>query len=225
MVSREAFNNEGLSEKTIIQFYDDLSLRHYSDLYKITKDQLISLEKFKDKKAENVLNSLEKSKNIEFFRFIYGLGISEVGIKTAKDLAKTFKTLEKLENTSFEELVAVEDIGEIIAQNIVDYFKDENNLNEMQRLFDAGVKILAESENKSEKLSGLTFVLTGTLPNYSRIEMTKIIEENGGKTASSVSKNTNYVLAGEEAGSKLDKAKALGVSVLTESEFFELLEK
>ena len=224
-VSREAFNIEGLSEKTIIQFYDDLSLRHYSDLYKITKDQLIGLEKFKDKKAENVLNSLEKSKNIEFFRFIYGLGISEVGIKTAKDLAKTFKTLEKLENTSFEELVAVEDIGEIIAQNIVDYFKDENNLNEMQRLFDAGVKILAESENKSEKLSGLTFVLTGTLPNYSRSEMTKIIEENGGKTASSVSKNTNYVLAGEEAGSKLDKAKALGVSVLTESEFFELLEK
>ncbi len=218
-VEREAFNIEGLSEKTIIQFYDDLGLRHYSDLYKLTKEQLVGLEKFKDKKAENVLASLEKSKHIELFRFIYGIGISEVGIKTAKDLAKTFKTFENFKNATFEELVAVEDIGDIIAGNIVEFFKDENNLNEIERLFGVGVVILEESAPKSDKLSGMTFVLTGTLPNYSRSDMTKLIEENGGKTASSVSKNTTYVLAGEEAGSKLDKAKSLGIPILSESEF------
>ena len=218
-VEREAFNIEGLSEKTIIQFYDDLGLRHYSDLYKLTKEQLVGLEKFKDKKAENVLKSLEKSKHIELFRFIYGIGISEVGIKTAKDLAKTFKTFENFKNASFEDLVAVEDIGDIIAGNIVELFKDGNNLNEIERLFGVGVVILEESAPKSDRLSGMTFVLTGTLPNYSRSDMTKLIEENGGKTASSVSKNTTYVLAGEEAGSKLDKAKSLGIPILSESEF------
>lgn len=218
-VEREAFNIEGLSEKTIIQFYDDLGLRHYSDLYKLTKEQLVGLEKFKDKKAENMLKSLEKSKHIELFRFIYGIGISEVGIKTAKDLAKTFKTFENFKNASFEDLVAVEDIGDIIAGNIVEFFKDENNLNEIERLFGVGVVILEESVPKSDRLSGMVFVLTGTLPNYSRSDMTKIIEENGGRTASSVSKNTTYVLAGGEAGSKLDKAKALGVPILSESEF------
>ncbi len=218
-VEREAFNIEGLSEKTIIQFYDDLGLRHYSDLYKLTKEQLVGLEKFKDKKAENVLKSLEKSKHIELFRFIYGIGISEVGIKTAKDLAKTFKTFENFKNASFEDLVAVEDIGDIIAGNIVEFFKDGNNLNEIERLFGVGVVILEESAPKSDRLSGMTFVLTGTLPNYSRSDMTKLIEENGGKTASSVSKNTTYVLAGEEAGSKLDKAKSLGIPILSESEF------
>lgn len=218
-VEREAFNIEGLSEKTIIQFYDDLGIRHYSDLYKLTKEQLIGLEKFKDKKAENVLKSLEKSKHIELFRFIYGIGISEVGIKTAKDLAKTFKTFESFKNASFGDLVTVEDIGDIIAGNIVEFFKDKNNMNEIERLFGVGVVILEESAPKSDKLSGMTFVLTGTLPNYSRSDMTKLIEENGGKTASSVSKNTTYVLAGEEAGSKLDKAKSLGVPILSESEF------
>ena len=219
-VEREAFNIEGLSEKTIIQFYDDLGLRHYSDLYNITKEQLVSLEKFKDKKADNVLSSLEKSKKIELYRFVYGLGISEVGIKTAKDLAKMFETLEKLENATYDQLLAVEDIGDVIAKNIFDFFKDEDNLNEIDRLFAAGVHIENNSTAKSNKLQGLTFVLTGTLPNYSRPDMTKIIEENGGKTASSVSRNTSYVLAGEEAGSKLEKAKSLGVSVLSESEFF-----
>lgn len=218
-VEREAFNIEGLSEKTIIQFYDDLNLRHFSDLYNLTKDQLVGLEKFKDKKAQNVISSLERSKNIEFPRFIYGIGISEVGIKTAKDLAKHFKTFEELRDATVEDLVEIEDIGEIIAQNIVDFFDDENNLKEIDRLFDAGVKIVYENLVKSNKLNGMTFVLTGTLPNYSRNEMTKIIEENGGKTASSVSKNTTFVLAGEDAGSKLDKAKSLGIEILSEDMF------
>ena len=218
-VSREAFNLEGLSEKTIIQFYDDLGLRHYSDFYNLTKDELISLEKFKEKKAQNVIDAVQKSKHIELARFIFGLGISEVGIKTAKDLTKRFDSLEKLKEASCEDLLQVEDVGDVIAQNIVDYFKDEDNLKEIDRLLEAGVQPYCENTAKSNKLEGLTFVLTGTLEHFTRPEMTKIIEENGGKTASSVSKNTSYVLAGEEAGSKLAKAQALGVPVLSEQEF------
>ncbi len=220
-VSREAFNIEGLRDKTIVQFFDDLGVRHFSDLYALSKQQLLSLEKFKDKKAENVLESLEKSKNIELARFIYGLGITEVGIKTAKDLVKHFKTLDELKNATFEQLLEVEDVGEIIAQNIVDYFADIDNLKEIENLLKAGVAPTNNNASKSDILQGLTFVLTGTLPTYTRPAMTKLIEENGGKTASSVSKNTDYVIAGEEAGSKLEKAKSLGVKILTESEFFD----
>ena len=218
-VDREAFNIEGLSQKTIIQFYDDLNLRHYSDFYKLTKQELIGLEKFKDKKAQNVIDAIEKSKNIDLARFILGLGISEVGIKTAKDLVKRFDSLEKLKTATFEEILQVEDVGEIIAQNIVDYFADADNLDEIERLLKAGVVPIVENTKISDKLEGLTFVLTGTLEHFTRQQMTNIIEENGGKTASSVSKNTSFVIAGAEAGSKLDKAKKLGVSILTESEF------
>lgn len=217
-VSRDAFDIVGLSEKTISLFYDELGLRHFSDLYTLSKDQLVVLEKFKDKKAENILKSVEKSKHIEFSKFLHGLGISEVGVKTAKDLAKRFKTLENLKSATYDQIIEVEDVGEIIAQNIVDFFKDADNMKEIDRLLKVGVAPKYEETQKSNKLEGLTFVLTGTLPNMSRQEMTKLIEENGGKTASSVSKNTSFVVAGEEAGSKLDKAKALGIPVLTEAE-------
>lgn len=216
--SRDAFDIVGLSEKTINQFYENLGLRHFSDFYSLTKEKLVGLEKFQDKKAEKTISSIEKSKHIEFARFLYGLGISEVGIKTAKDLAKTFKTLDDLKNASFEEILQVEDVGEIIAQNIVDFFHDEDNLNEISRLLAVGVTPKHEDNQKSNKFEGLTFVLTGTLPNMTRQKMTKLIEEHGGKTSSSVSKNTSYVVAGEEAGSKLDKARALGVPILTEEE-------
>ena len=221
--SRDAFDIVGLSEKTINQFYEDLGLRHFSDFYSLTKEKLVGLEKFQDKKAEKTISSIEKSKHIEFARFLYGLGISEVGIKTAKDLAKTFKTLDGLKNASFEEILQVEDVGEIIAQNIVDFFRDENNLNEISRLLAVGVTPKHEDNQKSNKFEGLTFVLTGTLPNMTRQEMTKLIEEHGGKTSSSVSKNTSYVVAGEEAGSKLDKARALGVPILTEEEILKMI--
>ena len=199
--------------------FDIKEIRDNYTVYDYQKDARELIEKFKDKKAENVLSSLEKSKHIELFRFIYGIGISEVGIKTAKDLAKTFKTFEGFKNATYEQLYAVEDIGDIIANNIIEFFKDEDNLKEIERLFEVGVVVSDESAQKSDIFAGMTFVLTGTLPNYSRSEMTKIIEDNGGKTATSVSKNTTYVLAGEEAGSKLDKAKSLGVPVLSEDEF------
>lgn len=225
-VSREAFDIVGLSEKTIMQFYDDLNLRHYSDLYHITKDELISLEKFQDKKADNMLASIERSKEIDLFKFIHGLGISEVGIKTAKDLARHFESLDNLRKAKFEELLQVEDVGDVIAQNVVEYFQDENNINEIERLLSVGVSPKEAKKLSQGKLFGMTFVLTGTLPNYSRQDMTSLIENNGGKTSSSVSKNTTCVIAGEEAGSKLDKAFTLGIQILTEEQFlkkFDLL--
>ncbi|MBP3619125.1 MAG: NAD-dependent DNA ligase LigA [Clostridia bacterium] len=220
-VSRNAFNIEGLSEKTLEQFYDNLGVRHYSDLYRLTKQQLLTLDKFKDKKAENIISSIEKSKNIDLNRFLFGLGILEVGDKTAKDLAKNFKTFENVKNSTFEQLLQIEDIGEIIAQNIIEFFQDEANIVEIERLFEVGVVPNKQEGAASQVLEGLTFVLTGTLPNYSRQDMTSIIEKNGGKTASSVSAKTSYVLAGEDAGSKLAKAKSLGIKILSESEFFD----
>ncbi len=222
-VSREAFNIEGLSEMTINQFYDDLNVRHFSDLFKLEKKQLVGLEKFADKKAQNLLDSLEKSKNIEFSRFINAIGINEVGVKTARDLAKHFQTLERLRKATFEEVDEVADIGEVIAHNVVDFFADKNNQKEIDSLLEVGVKIKEEAAAKTSKLAGLTFVLTGTLPNYSRSDMSRLIEENGGKTASSVSKNTSYVLAGEEAGSKLQKAKELGIKIIDESEILKMM--
>lgn len=220
-VSREAFNIEGLSEKSLLQFYDKLHLRNFVDIFKLTKEQLTELEKFKDKKSHNIYSSIQNSKEIELYRFLYALGISEVGIKTAKDVAKKFKTFDNVKNATYEQLLEVEDVGEVIAQNIYDYFRDEESSLQVQKLFDVGVKVLDEQGVKSNELEGLTFVLTGTLEHYTRPQMTEIIESHGGKVASSVSKNTSYVLAGAEAGSKLVKAQTLGVLVVGESEFFD----
>lgn len=220
--SREAFNIEGLSEKTVESFYENLKIKRPSDLYKITKEELLNLEKFQDKKAENILKSIEKSKNIDLNKFLFSLGISEVGSKTAKDLTKHFSSLEKLQSAKVEDILKVDDVGEIIANNIVEYFADQENIDEINKLFESGVKI-NQKENGivSDKFEGMTFVITGTL-SKPRNEFEKIIEENGGKTSSSVSKNTNFVLVGEDAGSKLDKAKKLGVKIINEEEFFKL---
>lgn len=223
-VDREAFNIEGLSEKTLWQCHQKLGVSEFSDLYKLKEEDLLKLDNFKDKKTKNIINSINNSKNVDFYRFIFALGISEVGIKTAKDLAKRFITFDKLKNATKEELLDVEDIGDVIADNIIEYFQDEENLKEIDRLFDAGITINESNLVIGEKLKGLTFVLTGTLPNYTRPEMSEIIEKNGGKVASSVSKNTSFVLAGEEAGSKFDKAKSLGVKVISEEEMLKMLE-
>ena len=221
--NREAFNIEGLSDKTCEQIYDNLNVRHLSDLYSITKEQLLSLEKFKDKKADNLITSIQKSKNTDLYRFLYALGIGEVGVKTAKDLAKKFKTFDNIFNASYEDFIEVEDVGEVIAQNILDFFNDEYNKNEIQRMFDSGVKIKEVEENLNDlKFDKLTFVITGTL-SKSRDEFADIIEKMGGKVSSSVSKNTNYVLAGENPGSKLTKAQALNIQIINESQFNDLL--
>ena len=224
--SREAFNIEGLNEKSLIKFHNELGVNEFSDLFTLKEEDLLKLENFKEKKANNIINSIQRSKEIELYRFLYALGISEIGIKTAKDLSKQFKSLENIKNAKFEELTGVEDVGEIIAQNVLDYFSDEENVKEIERLFSLGVTILNEEDvSLSDNLKGLTFVLTGTLPNYSRPDMSTLIEKHGGKVSSSVSKNTSYVLAGEEAGGKLDKAKALGVKIISEADILKMMEE
>lgn len=221
--SREAFNIEGLSEKTIEALYDNLGVRKESDLFKLKLEDLLKLENFQEKKSKNIINSLQNSKNVEFYRFLLALGIAEVGVKTAKDIAKHFKTLVNLKNASKEEILKIDDIGEIIADNIYNFFKERYNIDEIDSLFGCGVKIKeVELLQTNPNITDKTFVLTGTLTKP-RGEVETLIESLGGKTSSSVSKNTDYVLAGESAGSKLDKARALGIKVINEEEFNDLL--
>lgn len=219
--SRNAMNIEGFSEKTVSLVYDKLNVRAISDIYDLTYGQLLELESFKEKKSNNILTSIEKSKDAELSRFLFALGIGEVGVKTAKDLAKNFKELENIQNATREELASIRDIGEVVADKIYTFFKNEDNIKEFNNLFKKGVKIRKTQIKTSNNsiFTEKTVVLTGTLNNFSRKEAEEIIENLGGKTAGAVSKKTDFVLAGENAGSKLDKAKELGVKILSEEEF------
>lgn len=188
----------------------------------------MTLDKVKDKKAQNLVDSIAKSKNVELGKFIFAIGIPEVGEKTAKDIAKKFKTLENVKKATLEELLQIKDIGEIIARNVVDFFADNKNLDEIDRLIDVGIvvqEIGDEEISENSEFSGKTIVLTGSLSGYTRQQAQDIIEKLGGTVTSSVSKNTNLVIAGAEAGSKLIKANALGIKVINEDEFVKLIEK
>lgn len=221
--SRDAMNIEGIRGQTTELFYENLGISVPSELYELTKMALLTLDKFKDKKADNIIRSLEKSKNVALGNFIYSLGINGVGIKTAKDLAKYFGSIDAIKNAKPEELLLIRDIGETIANNIIDFFADDFNVGMIDGLLNVGVKIAETEKVLNGVLEGKTFVLTGTLPTLSRNEASVIIEKNGGQTSSTVSKNTNFVLAGENAGSKLDKAKMLGVQIISEQEFLAMI--
>lgn len=223
--SRDAMNIEGFSEQTADLIYDKLNVRTFSDLYKLKYENLVNLPSFKDKKAINLINSINKSKNVNFENFIFALGISNIGKKTAKDLTKYYQTLDDLKYAKVEDLSSIRDIGDIVANSVVQYFKDDKNLQIIDELINLGVNIIYKSTKTGDLLKGKTFVLTGTLEKYSRSDATKIIEDLGGQTSTSVSKNTSYVLAGSEPGSKLTKAQMLGVTILTEQEFDELIKK
>lgn len=222
--SRDAMNLVGLRDKTVNQLYEVLGCTNVADLYKLTAKDLSKLESFKDKKIANFLDAIQKSKQVDLSQFIYSLGISNIGKKSAKLLAKQFKTFDNFKNATEEQINNIFAFGDVMSQSIVEYFKNENNLQIIQKLFDSGVKINEYAESTSQKLSSLTFVLTGTLPTLSREEATKIIEDNGGQVSSSVSKKTDFVLLGENAGSKLDKAKALGIKTISEAELKKMLE-
>lgn len=223
--SKDAMNIEGISDKTIGAFYDEFNVRYPFELYDLNKDSLKSLQKFKDKKSTNVYENIQSSKSPTLDKFIYALGIKNIGKKTARDLAKHFNTFEKFMSASLEELDSIPDIAEITAQGIVDYFADNNNLKIINELFARGIKP-QESESKKEGVfSNCTFVLTGTLEKYTRDEATHLIESLGGNVSSSVSRNTTYVLLGVDPGSKLQKAQALGVQILSEQDFVELVNK
>lgn len=221
--SKEAMNIEGFSEATAELLYDKVGVRKFSDLYALTREQLLALDGVQDKKADNLLKAIEKSKNTELARFIFALGIDGVGKKTAKDLAKKFKSLENIAAAPIEEIISVQDVGDVIADNVFRYFADGDNLAELKRLEQAGVIAGYADATVGDLFKGEKIVLTGTLSKYKRSEAQKIIESLGGEVSGSVSKNTTMVLAGEEAGSKLDKARALGTRVIDETEFDEMI--
>ena len=222
--SREAMNIEGFSEKTAEQLFEKLDIKSISDLYRLKKDDLLSLEKFKEKKASNLLNAVEKSKDCELYSFIYALGIPNVGVKTSKDLVKQFKTLDNIMKATAEELLEVQDIGGIVAESIVGFFKDEQVINTINDLLNLGVTPkYAHIKVMKNVFESKTVVVTGTLVNYSRSSIKEKLETLGAKVAGSVSKKTDYVIAGEEAGSKLMKAQELGVTILSEAEFEEMI--
>lgn len=213
--SKNAMNIEGLSDKTILQLFKVLNVTKVSDLYKLKNSDLSILEGFKEKKINNLLNSIQKSKNVTLDRFIYSLGINGVGSKTAKDLARHFGTFENLKNAKLEDLIAIKDIGDTIAQNIVEYFQNSQNLSLICELFDSGIKLESlDSINLDSVFAGKTVVITGTLENMSRDEVTTLLESMGANVSGSVSSKTDFLLCGENAGSKLNKAQSLGVKII-----------
>lgn len=223
--SRNAMNIEGISEKTIEMLRTTLNLHTVADLYTLSYDDFKQLDKFKDKKSSNLVNSINNSKKPKFSNFIYALGILGVGEKTAKDIAKKFNNLNQLMNASLQDLLTINDIGEIIANNIVNFFKDEKQIQLINKLLDLGIDIqYSNNVQKSHPVfTGKTIVLTGDLNNYTRTQLTNILEEFGAKVTSSVSKNTDLVIVGENAGSKYNKAKELNIPIMFEPELLDNL--
>ncbi|MGA3345824.1 MAG: NAD-dependent DNA ligase LigA [Terracidiphilus sp.] len=222
--SRNVMNIDGLGEAVVQQLLDRKLVRSVADLYNLTKEDLAALERFADKSAASLIEEIDRSKRAGLARVLMGLGIRFVGERTAVLLAEEFGSIEDLMNASAGDLEKVEEVGPRISQAILEFFADAENRDLVRRLADAGVNMTAERRHRSAQLAGLTFVLTGTLPNLTRDEAKAKIEAAGGKTAGSVSKKTSYVVAGEEAGSKLDKARELKVSVLDEAGLLALLD-
>lgn len=221
---REAMNIAGFSEKTAEQLFEKLDIRDISDLYKLEYEKLLDLDKFGPKKAQNLLDAIEKSKDCTLEAFLYSLGIPNVGVKTAKDLVKRFESLENLEKATFEELVSVQDVGDIVARSIIEFFKEERTLKVINELLSLGVNPHYKKKEVLESpFMGKTVVVTGTLENYSRTSIKEKLESLGAKVSGSVSKKTDFVIAGEAAGSKYDKAKSLGVTILSEEEFENMI--
>lgn len=218
--NRNAMNIVGLSVKTFEQLFDKFNICSFSDIYKLTFDELSSLDGFKDKKISNILESIEKSKHVKLSNFIFALGIDGIGVKTAKQLAKHYKSIEKLQQATIEELITLDDIAEITATDIHHYFADSENKSELNELLSNFVKIDGQDNLvKQGFFAGKKVVLTGTLSNFSRSKAEEIIENQGGNTSSSVTGATDIVLVGENPGSKFDKAKKLGIQIMNEEEF------
>lgn len=222
--SRDAMNITGLGENIIDEFLNRGLISNISDIYSLSLEDIASLKKNGKKFAQNLIDSINASKENDFYRVLNGLGIRHIGVKAAKGLAKKYKNIDNLMNSSLEDLSQTDDVGEIMANSIYEYFSDNQSKDLIEKLKSAGVNFtLLGEENTDNRFEGQIFVLTGSLEKYSRKEAEDIIEKFGGKTSSSVSKKTNYVLAGEEAGSKLTKANELGIRVITEAEFEEMI--
>ena len=225
-VSREAMNIDGLGENIINQLMDRNLIDNVADIYKLTFEDIASLKKDGKKFAENLKNAIDDSKNNDLYRLITALGIRFVGTKAAKVLAKKYKTMNKLMNATFEQLSLIEDVGPAMANSVVEFFSREQAKDLIDKLNLYGVNMKAyENEGLDDRFNGMTFVLTGSLSKYTREEAGNIIEKFGGKVSSSVSKKTSYVLAGEEAGSKLTKAQTLGVNIIDEEQFENMIKQ
>lgn len=215
---REAMDIDGFSEKTAGQLYDQLGIRLPSDLYSLTPMDFLMLDGFKEKKAGNLMDALEKSKHCELDAFLFAIGIPNVGRKTARDLASRFGSLDALKKADEQVLTAIPDIGGIVAGSIVEYFSFPENIQMIDRLIEAGVHPAETKTVTGGAFEGMSIVVTGTLPNFSRKQAEDFIRSHGGNAAGSVSKKTAFVVAGEDAGSKLTKAQGLGVEVIDEAE-------
>ncbi|MCH3962741.1 MAG: NAD-dependent DNA ligase LigA [Clostridium sp.] len=221
---REAMDIEGFSEKTAFQLFEELNIKSIPDLFRLNKEELMKLDKFGEKKSQNLIDSIEKSKNCDLASFIYALGIPNVGKKTASDLANTFKSLHGLMSAAYEELISIQDIGNVVANTIVEFFKQKNIIKSIEELLKLGVNPYFEEARIEESIfSGKTVVVTGSLENYTRTTIKQKLQELGAKVSESVSRKTDYLLAGESAGSKYDKAVKLNIPIISETEFEKLI--
>jgi DNA ligase (NAD+) len=221
--SRGVMNIDGLGDALVTQLTDRKLVKDVADIYNLTKENLLSLDRMGDKSAQNVLDEIESSKKLPLERVIYGLGIRFVGERTAQFLAEHFGSMDALMQASEEELEEVNEVGPRIAQSIVEFFQEPKNRALVRQLQDLGLRLTGIKKQRGTTLAGKTFVLTGTLAHFTRDEAKKLIEDASGRVSGSVSKKTDYVVAGDDAGSKLDKAKELGVKVIGEKEMQELL--
>ena len=226
-ISRKAMDIDGLGAETVELLYKDGLIKNYADLYELKKEQVVPLERMAEKSAENLINGIKKSIEIPFERVLFALGIRFVGETVAKKLAKHYKSIEALKQASLMDLILVDEIGEKIAESVVDFFSNEENLNIVERLNSYGVQLALSEEslkNQTDKLSGLTFVVSGVFERVSRDELKTLIENNGGKVASSISSKTNYVVAGDNMGpSKKEKAEKLNVPIISEDDFLAMI--
>ncbi len=223
-VSKDAMDINGLGENLVEEFINRGLIKNITNIYDLTFEDIASLKKNGKKFAQNLVNAIEKSKSNDLYRLINALGIRHVGVKLAKSLAKWYKSMDALMNASVQSLAMKEDVGLITAQSIYDFFKQTQTIDLINKLKEHKLNMNYKDENiEDARFEGKTFVLTGTLENYSREQASEIIEKFGGKTSGTVSKKTSYVLAGEESGSKLKKAQELGITILTEAEFNEMI--
>ena len=220
--SRDAMDIEGLGPAILEQFSKNNMISSSADIYDLKSEDILKLDGFQEKSAKNIIESINKSKENDLSKLLFALGIRHIGSKAAKLLAEHFKNIDAVINASVEEICEIDGFGEVMAISVYDFFKTEKTKDLILRFKQHGVNTVSKSEIKDDRFAGKTFVLTGTLPTFKRSEAQKIIESFGGKCSSSVSKKTDFVLAGEEAGSKLDKANALGVKVINENEFKEM---
>ncbi len=225
-VSRKAMDI-GLAEATIDQLFNAGYLHDIADFFTLKKEQLLTLDRFAEKSAENLVKSIAEAKNVPFERVLFALGIRYIGETVAKKLARSMGSIHRIQDASFEELIEIDEIGDKIAQSLVEYFKEDKNRNCIARLAEYGVQLELGEENRpvSEKLKNKSIIISGTFNKYSRDEIKKLIEKNGGKNVSSISSKTDYLVAGDKIGpSKLEKAQKLNISIISEDQFLKLLE-